>query len=808
MPSVDPMYWFIIGVAGFVAGIWGLAGKRIVWTFCGIAPLFFSIGMYQSVNALRQGANVEFPQDYTIVEATLRGTLASGPGYRTVLLEQGRHGSPGTPLPGYGRVIIRQENFASKAGDRVAFTGRIREPRNRGNPGEFDWELDCINNGIYWLASVRPKTQATIVSHGPWYDPKAILFSVRDSMNAFLDSTPSRLIPSHDQESVRAILKAMVIGDLGEVSPRLYKSFSDSGLAHALSASGVHVGMVALLATFLAAGASRLWPRILLRIPLKKLAAAASVPAMIAYCVIVGGRVPAMRATIMGVIIAGAILLERKWQSANALAFAAVAALFIYPLSLFTPSFLLSFSAVTGIMIVSQRFHKDAQQDTFGAAASRFNSNTGTAKLWAIRVADVLCRKVRLVIFASLGAVIATLPITWYFFRSLPIYTLFANLLAGFFMTMALGFGLLASLLSLVSSSLGGMCLVPADVCALLVVKTAEFFAGLPYSVYRRAQPDPIQLVFISICALAALLVLGRIYKQKSRFILLGLCVAAVFVVVEDFAIHSKPALEVYFLNVGKGDSIFLRPPGSKGIIVDGGVATEFFDAGTRIVAPFLFWAGVTTLDGMVMTHPDSDHIGGLACVVECVGAERILWNPVETASGHLEKIFAAAREKKLPITAVNRDSPVIRYGDARLQFLNPPATLAQREDAKWKINNASVVIRLEYGETSFLLTGDLEHEGEEELLRQGAPLRADVLKIGHHGSKNSTSVDFLNAVSPKIAIISADYPKQGGLPHDDILHRLASFGIHVYWTGRDGAVIVASDGRALSVRRGRKRPL
>jgi competence protein ComEC len=807
-PPGDPTYLFIVAVAGFVGISFGLARQRIVWTCCGLAVVFFVVGVYASVRELRHGANLELPEDYTVIEATLGDTLASGPGCRTFLLEQGQYGAPATPLPGYGRVIIRQENFACKAGDRIAFHGRIRTPRNRGNPGEFDWELHCRNSGIYWLASIRPKTQPTIMSHGPWYDPMTILFLIRDRMNAFLDSAPRRCIPSDYQESVRAILKAIVIGDLGEVSPRLYKSFSDSGLVHALSASGIHVGMVAMVAGFIVAWAARLYPKILLRFPLKKLAAAASIPAMIAYCIIVGGRGPAIRATIMGVMIAGAIILERKWQSANALAFAAVVVLFVYPLSLFTPSFLLSFCAVAGIMTVWQRFRKEARGDSPGTGALRFHVDERSTKSRASRAAHFMLHEAGVVIFASLGAVIATLPITWYFFRSLPVYTLFANLLADFLMTLALGFGLLASILSLASSSLGGILLVPADVCSFLVIKTAEFFAGLPFSVLRRAQPDAVQVVFISIFALAALLLLGKIYRRRSRLIALGLCISALFVVVEDVIVHSKPALEAYFLNVGKGDSIFLRAPGSKGILVDGGVMTEFFDAGTYIVTPFLYWAGVSKLDGIVMTHPDTDHIGGLACVVECIGAARIFWNPVETTSVHLENILSAARERKFPVAAVNRDSPMIAWGDARLQFLNAPATLTQRKDAKWKINNTSVVIRLDYGKTSFLLTGDLEHEGEEELLTQGLPLRADVLKVGHHGSKNSTSVNFLKAVAPKIAIISADYPRKGGLPNDDILQRLASFGIHVYWTGRDGAVAVTSDGQSLAVRTGRKRPL
>ncbi len=803
----DICFWYFIGLAVLACSviIIGLAIRNIYCKCFGVAILFFLIGAYTSLQALGRGLDLEAPADYTLIEATLKGTLASGPRFQTVLLEQGHFGPERSRLPGYGRLVIRQENFACKAGDRLSFMGRIRKPRNRGNPGEFNWELDCRNNGIYWLASVRPNTRITVVSHGPSYSANAVLFFVRHRIGMFLDSAPSYLIAGDYIDKVRAILKAIVIGDLGEISPKLYKSFANSGLAHTLSASGIHVGMAALLGACVAKAGCWIYPRILLWIPLKKIAATSAIPSMIFYCFIVGGRVPVIRATIMGIIVSVAFIFERRWQSLNTLALAAIMVLFLYPLSLFTVSFLLSFGAVAGIIIVSQRLGKGDDLDTphnsnpklWGAAR---RTNNTLARLW-----DAVKTRAGLIILVSLGAMLGTLPTIWFFFGSLPVYTLVANLIAASFMTGALGFGLLASIVSFISARLGDLFLIPADLFTFLVIKTAETIAGLPYSVFRKAHPVPTQLVLITFAAAFALVLLGRIWKKRFRAILVALCICIFLVFAHDFFLHSQQPLKVYFLNVGKGDSIFLRFPSLKGLLIDGGVANEYFDSGERIVVPFLYWAGVTRLQGLVMTHPDVDHIGGLISVMNYITIEKILWNPVPTDSPYLDRILTAAKEKKIPVNSVTRGSGEIIDGQTRLKFLNLPAFFVPETSGRPKINNASVVIRLDYGETSFLFTGDLEREGEDELVSSGLPLKADVLKIGHHGSANSTSLGFLKAVAPKIAVVSADYPPSGGLPNYEILHRLASFGIKVYWTGRDGAVIMTSDGRSLSIQQGTK---
>jgi competence protein ComEC len=264
--------------------------------------------------------------------------------------------------------------------------------------------------------------------------------------------------------------------------------------------------------------------------------------------------------------------------------------------------------------------------------------------------------------------------------------------------------------------------------------------------------------------------------------------------------------LRVTFLNVGKADAIFLQPGGTNGVLIDGGLANQYFDSGRGILIPFLQWSGIRSLDGMVMTHPDMDHMGGLLVTMSQIPATRFWWNPVEVQSAYLDKILAAAAKAHAAINPGDRTREPLKLGSSTLRFLNRSQPVAVDNRQHRNVNNASVVCRLECRAVSFLFTGDLEREGEDELLAAGVPLAASVLKIGHHGGKNSTSRQFLEAVHPEVAVIPADYPVTRGSPSRETLARLESAGVRIFWTGRDGAVIIETDGKNLSIKTGRKK--
>ena len=343
-------------------GLLLLALKRGKKVFLGLAAslLFLLLGFHLASNQLWFGRDFEPSSAKHVVHTTVSKMWASGQGFRVFIVESGLDITAGTSLPGNGRLFLRDNTISLCAGDRIAFYSRIRKPINRGNPGEYDWEIDCKSNGIHWLVATQGQDSVLLLQRGSRFRPAAILFQFREAMDHFLETYSGRFLETYlapflrndSVTQVRGFLKGIILGDLGEVDPGLYKSFADSGLIHVLSASGVHVAIVVLLSLIVVRGIIRITPWILLWIPYRKLGALASVPAMIIYCLLVEARVPAIRSTLMGLVIAGAVMSGRKWNSFNSLALAALLVLLLYPLSVFTPSFQLSFAAVAGIFFV------------------------------------------------------------------------------------------------------------------------------------------------------------------------------------------------------------------------------------------------------------------------------------------------------------------------------------------------------------------------------------------------------------------------------------------------------------------------
>jgi competence protein ComEC len=783
------------------------SGKKV---FLGIAAslLFLLLGFHLASNQLSFGRDFEPSSAKHVVHTTVSKMWASGQGFRVFIVESGLDITAGTSLPGNGRLFLRENTISLCAGDRIAFYSRIRKPSNRGNPGEYDWEIDCKSNGIHWLVASQGQDSVLLLHRGSRFRPAAILFQFREAMDRFLETYSGRFLETYlapflrddSVTQVRGFLKGIILGDLGEVDPGLYKSFADSGLVHVLSASGVHVAIVVLLSLIVVRGTIRITPWILLWIPYRKLGALASVPAMIIYCLLVEARVPAIRSTLMGLVIAGAVMSGRKWNSFNSLALAALLVLLLYPLSVFTPSFQLSFAAVAGIFFVVPHLTKVL----FPAPAQSIEEQGIVAeKNERMERVKKAARPFAAVIFTSSAATLAVTPLILQNFHSFPVYTLFANLLTDLILTVALSLGLVAAALGTALPSLSAWVLAPAEVCTWLVIEVSGFFANLPFSTIRLRHMGIVEFLLVTGAALSLLWYLRN--PTRRRFLSAG-----PLTLITCLAIWLAPSahnsLKVVFLNVGKGDAALVYSAGSRGLLIDGGIKTPYFDSGQAVLMPFLYWAGARSLDGMLITHPHMDHMGGMLSVIAQVPPSCVWWNPIEGSYSHLEEIFTVGRSKGAAIFAGDRTREPVRLGAATLSFLNRPHPEISRTNTHRDENNSSVVCRVDYGTVSFLFTGDLEREGEDELLIAGVPLRATVLKVGHHGGKNGTTRRFLEAIQPKIAVIPAECPPSGGLPHRSVLERLESAGVEIFWTGRDGAVTIETDGMKVSATTGRSK--
>ncbi|MFD3271539.1 ComEC/Rec2 family competence protein [Paenibacillus dendritiformis] len=245
--------------------------------------------------------------------------------------------------------------------------------------------------------------------------------------------------------------------------------------------------------------------------------------------------------------------------------------------------------------------------------------------------------------------------------------------------------------------------------------------------------------------------------------------------------------LQVYYLDVGQGDSTYIRTPQGQHILIDGGDNHK-----GQTVVDYLEHLGVTQLDVVIATHPDADHIGGLDTVIDAIPVKSVYAPRVSHTTQTYKDFLLAVKNRGLKIKSAKAGLELPLDG-VKAEFVAPVAEYGK------DLNAWSAVLRLSYGNTSFLFTGDAEKRSETDMLKQPEQLRADVLKVGHHGSDTSTSQEFLDAVQPTYAVISAGVDNKYGHPKKDVMNRLKKANIEIYRTDKQGTIIAISDGKTIT---------
>jgi competence protein ComEC len=478
----------------------------------------------------------------------------------------------------------------------------------------------------------------------------------------------------------------------------------------------------------------------LLRLPYRASAVTAII-VVIGFALVVGPEPSVLRAVVMAVLVLVASLLDRDASVTNSLALAALVILAVRPSDLFDPGFQLSFAATLGIVIAPL-----PRGMVLGALA------------------------------VSAAAQLAVLPISLTHFNQLSTIGLIANLgvvpLAG----VATVGGLVAVGLSFLSDTVAAVAFDAVWPVLLALRGLVAIAAKVPGAVlYLPAPGWPAVTCYVG--GLASLLVWrasrDRAVREARAWLLLG---TALLVLAVGFAAWPlvRPAdgrLHLTMLDVGQGDAIVVETPDGRALLIDTGSGCPMrLDAGERVVAPFLWNRGILRLAGLAVTHEDSDHAGG---------------------AGAVRRLFAIDEEW----TAANPPT-TRRFGGAELAAL--PSTTVNG----WRRNEAALVLRIDMGLASFLLTSDIGIPRERELTAAGARLDSMVLKVAHHGSRSSTSSEFLRTVGPRLAAISVGARNAYGHPDAGVMARLSEAGAQIYRTDRDGALIFETDGATLTVTR------
>ncbi|MBN2494252.1 MAG: DNA internalization-related competence protein ComEC/Rec2 [Deltaproteobacteria bacterium] len=660
-------------------------------------------------------------------------------------------------------------------GDRVRVFGRVRDLYARRNFG-VECAVDRLRRaGIDYTASVEDCRSLAVEDRGVIPSLGRLAEGLRLDLQALIEAQEASV-------EARSVFIALTTGDGGSIPAELRSAFQRVGLAHLLAISGLHLGFVAMAVFAALVFVGVRIERLALRWDVRTIAACVAVPVVLFYTLLAGARLPSVRACAMVMCFLLAVLLRRRVDPLNTLAAAGLLILVLWPESLFAASFQLSFAAVASVLllapILAQRLHLPWRPD---------GRSRSLGRRLAVRAGQLLV--------VTLAASLGTGPLLAWHFQRFSALGLLSNLVAVPLTTWVIvPLGLASALVLPVCETLAGWLVWAGLGASEWLVGLAEWAAAIPLASAVSA-PAGWQVLLFYLTLASAVLVARRRWAARAAFVGAALLVASWVAGVVSSRLSEN--LTVCALDVGQGDAILVRMPhGHCGLVDGGGSYSGDFDVGRHVVAPALWAQGISQLDWVAVTHRHPDHIGGLASVVR-------LFRPAElwTASplGDDERgrdLLRAAQEAGTRLRHVAAGDRLLVDGQLRIDAFWPPAEGAEALEE----NERSMVLRLVFGQQRFLLTGDLEAEGELQLLRSSAELAADVLKVGHHGSRNASSRAFLERVHPSLAVVSVGPDNRFRLPSPEALARLASSGARVLRTDIAGAVCIRTDGESLEV--------
>ena len=552
-----------------------------------------------------------------------------------------------------------------------------------------------------------------------------------------------KYLRTHFPPDTADLLSAVTIGSTTRTDTELRETFGTVGLAHLLTISGTHFGLFSVMLFSIFRMLIKTLPynalqRMTIFLTPTQAATILSLPFMLAYFGLSGASVPATRSFIMISLFLIGVLIGRKSLWLNALLCAACLIVLLDPASLLTLSFQLSFIAVLFIGF-SIRYHDDTDHNL-----SRIHQH------------------LKNMIIITLSATIGTAPLVAYYFHYFPVISPISNLLitpvVGFIL---IPFSILSSFIYLTTGIYAFSSLISSISETIIYVVT--LLSHIPFAdINIPGFPIIILLIFYGSFLLFILL-------KKNRYVLLVPC--AVVLLYASIIYGSRNGLTITFLDVGQGDSSVIELPDGKTVVLDTGRTG-------RETLSYLKYKGIDSIDTLILSHPHPDHTGGLNRLSEKFKIREI-WN---NGKHMLLQEFAHIPQRTL------KRGDVIEGTDYRFHIFHPYSEFyTLHGNSHDSANNDSLVLKLDGLRASFLFTGDIEEEAEDDIAHLGMSLRSDIIKVPHHGARSSANSFFLEAASPEIAVISSGRHNRFGHPHEETLNALK--GITTLRTDIDGAI-------------------
>jgi competence protein ComEC len=731
------------------------------------------------------------------------------------------------------RVTAVSDMPVLSIGDWVQFSSRIRSPINFKNPGGFDYKQYMAFKGIRATAYISGDRLVVLDRH-PMKGLHQIIENIRDRYAGLIDKS------GHTQ--AQGVLKALIIGDRSEISPETSQAFTRAGVGHLLAISGLHIGIVASVAFgFFYRLMTRIKP-FLWRAWTRKCAALLSLLPVFSYGMIAGFTPSTQRAVIMVSVFLLTFLFERDQDPLNTMALAALVILVANPPSLFSISFQLSFTAVFAIV--------------YGFSWMQNRTRVSKSRMKSRRRSRFISRLVSFFL-VSFFAVCGTLPLVAAYFNQISLVGLIANFivvpLVGF---LTIPIGLVALFVSPLSATVAYWCIQTSSGILAIALRGVRFFADLPFAAVNTFTPSLLEIGCYYILCWALLNLrnqpcfatvkprsdLSAVSKsgavnfemsfsgvesglrnlqhkfrclQLKRFMPSNSAIAALILVFITLSADTcywlyqrfgHTDLRVTVIDVGHGSSSLLEYPGGYTMLIDGGGVADnaAFDVGAAIIAPLLRRKKIRTIDTLLLSHPNSDHLNGLIYIARHFHVKNVWTNSETHNTLGYQNFMEVIANKKIALPAFADLQRNQSINGVKLDLLYPPRAFLERmETEKWRnTNNNSLVVKVSMGSTSFLFPGDIMAAAEDELVGlAGKDLNSTVLIAPHHGSRTSSSTVFLSEVNPEVVIISSGRQSRFKLPHHAILKKYEDHGYSIFRTDINGAVFVSTDGQQLDIR-------
>jgi len=622
----------------------------------------------------------------------------------------------------------------------------LSEPRN---PHEFHFKKWMERHGYY--------AQATIVDVNEFIKSSNIVIwpKLRSSLLGLVDRSFS--------EKTAVLAKALLIGYKHELQQEERTAFARSGLSHIMAVSGLHVGFIVapfwLFIPFLWKYKWGKWVGLIMLTAL-----------LLFYAGITGFSASVSRASLMAWLLTYGKLFHKVRDSVNLMAVAALILLIIEPRQLYDVGFQLSFSAVLIILMILPQAQR---------LISEKHRQSWVGSFWMI-------------ILVSIVVQIGLFPVLTHYFGEFSVIGPIANVLVVPLLSFIVPVSLALLPVSALLPEISGWVFLPAEYGLLWIQWVASTLGNMDGSWLVFEKPS--FWVFLIWTAAIALTAALRIPELRWKYLILLLIALNGWQIEKIIQKAKVPLLEMVMLDVGQGDAVYIKTPSGKHLLVDAGRWSPLANSGDQVILPFLRSRGITHLDAVFLSHPHADHIGGMPSIINEMSISKIYQSGYPYESALYLNMLAAAERTGTEIIDLRKGDvawvdPLIRIfvvgPDGKRHNSNP--------------NDHSLVLKLVYGETAILFTGDAEDHQERRIIsRYGDFLKSDILKAGHHGSRTSSTEPFLSVVQPDVVLISLSFRNMFRHPHPEAVNRLQSTGAKIEYTSMEGAIIYRSDGKFL----------